>query len=56
MNLKKRLTVNSTTLEKKVCKECTKAAVIIENKIYFCGECYCRIKGIPKKHGKIQLF
>ena len=53
MNLNKKLMVSSTALEKKVCEKCTKAAVIIENKIYYCGECYCRIKGIPKKNGKI---
>ena len=53
MNLKKKLMVNLTTLEKKVCEKCKQAAVIIENKIYYCGKCYCRIKGIPKKNGKI---
>ncbi len=36
-----------TTSEKKVCK-CSKPAVIIENKIYYCGDCYCVMKGIKQ--------
>jgi len=28
------------------CSKCEKVAAVIENKIYFCGECYCLEKGI----------
>ena len=28
------------------CSKCEKIAVVIENQIYFCGLCYCFLKGI----------
>ena len=37
--------------EKKKCEKCNKKeAVIIENKVYYCGDCYIKIKRIPKKN------
>ena len=34
------------TQSKKHCATCIKVAVIIENKTYYCGECYLKLKGI----------
>ena len=30
------------------CFVCGKLAHIIENKIYYCGDCYCKMKGIKQ--------
>lgn len=53
MNLQKRLTKKLTISEKKVfnCCKCNKTSVIVEHNKYYCGKCYCRMKGI--KIGKI---
>jgi hypothetical protein len=38
-------------MKKKIkCHKCTKDAVIIDNKIYYCGPCYILIKQIKKKN------
>ena len=31
----------------KKCSKCEKAAVVIEEKIYYCGDCYIKVKRIP---------
>ena len=33
----------------KKCKECNKDAVIIEDKKYYCANCYIKLKNIPTK-------
>jgi hypothetical protein len=35
--------------EKSKCEKCNKDAVIIENKKYYCADCYIKIKNIPTK-------
>ena len=31
------------------CKQCSKTSVIVDNKEYYCANCYIKIKNIPKK-------
>jgi hypothetical protein len=39
--------------KKIICEVCDVAvAVVIDNKKYYCGECYCIKYKIPKKKGK----
>jgi len=33
-------------MPKHKCSKCKRAAVIIENKIYFCADCYLKLKKI----------
>lgn len=34
---------------KNKCKQCNKDAVIIEDKKYYCGDCYCKKHNIKTK-------
>jgi len=31
------------------CKQCSKTSVIVDNKEYYCANCYIKIKNIPTK-------
>jgi hypothetical protein len=33
----------------KKCEECDKKAVVIEDKKYYCADCYIKLKKIPTK-------
>lgn len=43
--------MSSSNVQIKQCQKCEKKkAVIIDNKVYYCGDCYIKIKNIPKKN------